>query len=123
MEVGCIVAVAVSDGAAEGTSVDRASSAVTRRISVARVGVLLGVRVAVGVLVAVGVEVAVAVGVGVVVGILVRVSVGRTAIVGGSETTSLLPALNARKAIMPPRTRKAVIPNNHFFTRSTPAFI
>jgi hypothetical protein len=99
----------------------RDSSAVTRRISVARVGVLLGVRVAVGVLVAVGVEVAVAVGV--VVGVLVGVSVGRTAIVGGSETTSLLPALNARKAITPPRIRKAVIPNNHFFTRSTPAFV
>ena len=121
--MGCNVAVAVSDGAAVGASVERDSSAVTRRISVARVGVLLGVRVAVGVLVAVGVEVAVAVGVSVVVGVLVAVSVGRTAIVGGSETTSLLPALNARRAITLPRMRKAVIPNNHFFTRSTPAFV
>src|SRR5258705_1158846 len=98
MEVGCSVAVAVSDGAAEGTSVDRASSAVTRRISVARVGVLLGVRVAVGVLVEVGVEVAVAVGVGVVVGILVSVSFVRTAIVGYSVTSTHSPALDSRSA-------------------------
>lgn len=114
--------VTVDDGRAVGATVERESSAVTRKMSVARVGVWLGVRVAVGVLVAVGVEVPVAVRVGVIVGVLVGVSVGRTAIVGNSEMTSLLPILKARRAITPPRMTRAVIPNNHFFTRSTPIF-
>jgi hypothetical protein len=48
VEVGGIVAVAVNVGAA-GRVVESDSSAVIRRMSVARVGVLLGVSVAVGV--------------------------------------------------------------------------
>src|SRR5262249_33372445 len=118
-EVGCVVAEAVSVGAADGVTVERESSAVTCRMRVANVGVLLGVSVAVGVLVAVAVTVNVVVGVSVAVGVLVAVSVGRTASVGSSAVESL-PLLKARKAVPVPISTRANSPNNHFFTRITP---
>jgi hypothetical protein len=89
-------------------------------MSVAKVGVPLGVSVEVGVLVAVDVAVAVAVGVGVVVGVLVAMSVGSTAIVGSSAVETGLPRWNAKRAIPPPNMRQAAMPINHFFTRFPP---
>jgi hypothetical protein len=119
VEVGGMVTVAVNVGDTEGIPM-RESSAVTRRMRVASVGVLLGVCVAVGVFVAVGVRVTVAVSVGVIVAVLVAVSVGRTAIVGSSATDSPLPILKARRAITLPTDTKARNPSIHFFTRRTP---
>lgn len=118
--MGCVVALAVNVGATDGTTVERESSAVTCRMSVANVGVLLGVNVAVGVLVVVAVAVNVAVGVSVVVGVLVAVSVGRTASVGSSAVESLPLLLKARKTIPALISTRANRPNNHFFTQITP---
>jgi hypothetical protein len=117
--VGGMVAVAVSVGAADRV-VESDSSAVIRRMSVAKVGVLLGVSVEIGVLVAVGVAVAVAVGVSVSVGVLVAVSVGNTAIVGSSAVETGLPRWNAKRTIPLPNMRQAAMPKIHFFTQSPP---
>lgn len=115
-----MVAVGVEDGAAVGLTTICELLAVTRRISVARVGVLLGVRVGVGVFVLVGVAVKVAVSVGVMVSVLVAIAVGNTAMVASSAIVSRLVTLNVRNVIPTPRQMRARRPRIHFFTQSTP---
>lgn len=112
--------VTVAEGTLGGAAVERASFAMICKISVARVGVSLGVGVSVGVLVAVEAEVAVAVGVGAIVCVLVGVFVGSAAIVGSSETDALLSNLNTTMAITTPITMQARVPITHFFKRPTP---